>query len=138
MSLFQIERLLDGVHEAGAKIPAFAVHGSVVTFSPRFTVRWPPRPGSNVHRCLASHRFSSWLVMMRVCNTCVVWSTKMFCTLFATRFDGLAACGESHFADPIPRRVSAANQPIERKVDRERAKTLRTTASVLNDPIPRG
>src|SRR5688572_18593457 len=50
----------------------------------------------------------------------------------------LSACGESHFADPIPRRVSAANQPIERKVDRERAKTLRTTASVLNDPIPRG
>ena len=36
------------------------------------------------------------------------------------------------------RRVSAANQPIERKVDRERAMTLRTTASVLNDPIPRG
>ena len=49
----------------------------------------------------------------------------------------LAACGESHFVDPIPRRVSAANRPIERKVDRQRAKTLRTTASVLNDPIPR-
>jgi hypothetical protein len=52
--------------------------------------------------------------------------------------NGLAACGESHFVDPIPRRVSAANRPIERKVDRERAMTLRTTASVLNDPIPRG
>jgi hypothetical protein len=51
---------------------------------------------------------------------------------------GLAVCGESHFADPIPRRVSAANRPMERKVDRERAMTLRTTASVLNAPIPRG
>jgi hypothetical protein len=31
-----------------------------------------------------------------------------------------------------------ANRPMERKVDRERAMTLRTTASVLNAPIPRG
>src|SRR5688500_465421 len=78
----------------------------------------------------------AWLVRKRSYHRQALLGGKRQASCETTRLDKgsfhirLAACGESHFADPIPRRVSAANQPIERKVDRERAKTLRTTASV--------